>query len=238
MFETELRPDGVACISLGAGGDNLLTNLEIAALTDELERLGKDCGVKIIVLRGRGRTFCGGRDPSRDNRAGLSAYEVSSAVHGPILSAYAKLGAVRPLCVAVVQGRAEGFGAALAVACDVVLASEDATFALPEIKKDFPPTLAMSALAGSALPKPMLWCVLSARQFSACEAMDMGFLSEVLPAKEFERALDARLASLAERSSATLETLKRFSRLSPGLNDDARRGLATSMLSLAMTKDR
>lgn len=238
MFETELRPDGVAWITLGAGGDNLLSNPEISALTAEIERLGRNSQVKIIVLRGKGGTFCGGRDPSQDGRDGLSAYEVSRKVHGPILDAYAALETVRPLCISVVEGRASGFGAALAMACDVVLACEDCSFDLPEIEKDFPPTLAMSALARSSHPTPMLWCVLSARLFSARDALAMGLVSEVLPEQDFEKTLRVRLATLATRAPRTLDTLKRYARLLPGMDPDGRRRMATSMLSLAMTQGR
>jgi enoyl-CoA hydratase/carnithine racemase len=77
----------------------------------------------------------------------------------PILDVYDAISAAPQPVICVVQGAAYGFGCATAAACDITIAADVATFRLPEMTHDLPPTLAMSALMTKVPRKALAWMV-------------------------------------------------------------------------------
>jgi len=214
---------------------NRLTNPMIAELGRGLSTAASNREVALIVLKGAGSDFCLGRDPRGDAREGLSAYEARTKIHDVILNAYQALRTARVPTVAVVSGRAYGFGAALASACDVVIASEEASFALPEIELGFAPTLAMSALLGKIPDKSLAFIALDGQPFSSARALELGVVSVVLPKNEFEARAIEYIDRMARRPLPALETLKLFMREGKGLGPATLATFASSLLSLAHT---
>ena len=105
-------------------------------------------GHKAVVLRGAGSDFCLGREPKPIPGGRTdTAFNAHAAVMGPILAVYRAARRCPVPLIAIVQGRAHGFGCGLVGACDIALAADDAQFALPEMDKGIPPTLVMCALA-------------------------------------------------------------------------------------------
>jgi enoyl-CoA hydratase/carnithine racemase len=129
---------------------------------------------------------------------------------GAVLAVYEAIEVSPVPIVACVQGDAIGFGAALAGACDVTLASSAARFALPEIDHSIPATLAMSALVRRVPQKALAHLIYSAESVSAETAVAIGLASKVLPAAAFEAEAEAYLATLAARPRLVLETIKRY----------------------------
>ena len=214
---------------------NRLTNPMIAELTRDLSTAASNREVALIVLKSAGNDFCLGRDPREDAREGLSAYEARAKIHDVILNAYQALRTARVPTVAVVSGRAYGFGAALASACDVVIASEEASFALPEIELGFAPTLAMSSLLGKIPDKSLAFIALDGQPFSSARALDLGVVSVVLPKNEFDTRAIEYIDRMARRPLPALETLKLFMREGKGLGSATLATFASSLLSLAHT---
>jgi len=210
---------------------NRLTNPMIDRLTLAIRESGTAEGSRLIALRHQGDDFCLGRDPSADARPGLTPYEGRS--HKVITSAYEAMRAAPVPVVAVVRGRAAGFGAALISACDIVLAADSASFALPEIELGFPPTLAMTAFLGKVPQKALCHLVLDGRPVSAARALQMGLVSAIFPDQLFERSVADELNRLARRPKAALETIKLFMREAafPATHTE----LASALLALART---
>ena len=214
---------------------NRLTNPMVAELTRDLSAAASNREVALIVLKGAGNDFCLGRDPRGDAREGLSAYDARTKIHDVILNAYQALRTARVPTVAVVSGRAYGFGAALASACDMVIASEEASFALPEIELGFAPTLAMSSLLGKIPDKALAFMALDGQPLPAARALDLGMVSVVLPKHEFDGRAIEYIDRMAHRPRPALETLKLFMREGKGLGAAALAAFASSLLSLAHT---
>jgi enoyl-CoA hydratase len=200
---------GVATVTLNRPeARNALDAALIRALGEALRRLDADPGTRVVVLRGAGeRAFCAGADLKE-----LFA-------EAPILEAraqYAQLGGIleaipRMRCpvIAAVHGYALAGGCGLAAACDVVVASEDAVFGLPEIRLGLLPLMVLAPiLRAAAAPKRVLHLVLSGAELPAREALAIGLCTQVVVRAELEPTV-ARLAStLAGLSPAAVALAK------------------------------
>ncbi len=116
-----------------------------------LEELSTAEGLRIIQVRGEGQDFCAGRHAPptlRNAPAGAIARNLAK-----IIRVNALLARQPAVTVAVVRGRALGFGCGLAAQCDLTLAAEDARLAFPEIKGGLPPALGLSWLSPPVAPQ-------------------------------------------------------------------------------------
>src|SRR6202012_6076597 len=141
--------DGVLSVTINRPDSlNSLTLPVFEGLADAMEQAANDPRVKVVRLGGAGRGFCSG--------AGMSADDVAGAGPGDelILAANRVVRAITALprpVVAVVQGPAAGVGVSIALACDLVLASDKAFFMLAFTKIGLMPDGGASALIAAAI---------------------------------------------------------------------------------------
>jgi enoyl-CoA hydratase/carnithine racemase len=202
-----------------------------------------DRAVQAVILTGAGdKAFCAGADLKGvgDRGTTLQARESFGGL-ARILEAMARM---RTPVIAQVHGWALAGGCGLAAGCDIVIASEDARFGLPEIKVGLLPLMVMAPILRAVGRKRGLLMVLSGEPVSAREAFDMGLVSRVVPRADLERetgALAARLArfsptavALAKEAATTIQDMEYGKSLHylrelitlVGLSDDAREGIA------------
>ena len=153
-------------------------NAELSELFDEFEN-NPDLWVCIITGAGE-RAFSAGNDLKYQAGGGDRSAAPSSGFAG--LTSRWDLN--KPV-IAAVNGVAMGGGFEIALACDLIIASENATFALPE------PKVGLAALAGGVhrLPRQIglknaMGMMLTARHVSATEGKELGFVNEVVPQAE------------------------------------------------------
>ena len=96
----------------------------------------------------------------------------------------------------MVQGRALGFGCALAALCDITLASDAATFQVPEMAHNILPTMVMSSLIDRVPPKALTYLVYSTAVIGAMRALSVGLVSEIVPAADLEAQVQTLGAAL------------------------------------------
>ena len=189
---------------------NSLTAAMMETLCDVLEQAADDPAVKVVRLGGAGRGFCAG--------AGISAEDQSAAGHfgggiDPLLEAVNRavtmiVGLPKPV-VAVVQGPAAGVGVSLALACDIVLASETAFFLLAFTKIGLMPDGGASALVAASIGRTRaMRMALLAERLPAAEAFDYGLVSSVHPADELEPAVTAVIEKLGSGPAVALRKTK------------------------------
>ena len=107
---------------------------------------------------------------------------------------------------------AHGFGCAIAGACDISIAADNARFKLPEMEKNLPPTLAISALMPRTPRKALTWMVYSMEELDATTAVALGIVSTVVPAAQLDSALSKLLSTMTSRSPEALTAVKDFFR--------------------------
>ena len=157
-------------------------------LADELARLDDDPACRAIVLTGAGgRAFAAGADI----RELAEQTPVSLAAEGRF-GVWDRIGAVRKPMIAAVRGFALGGGCELAMACDIIVAAEDAEFGQPEIRLGVMPgaggTQRLTRALGKAKASEL---ILSGGSISAREAEARGLVAQVVPTeKTLEAALD------------------------------------------------
>lgn len=189
---------------------NSLTASMMETLCDVLEQAANDPAVKVVRLGGAGRGFCAG--------AGISAEDQAAAGHfgggiDPLLEAVNRavtmiVGLPKPV-VAVIQGPAAGVGVSLALACDIVLASETAFFLLAFTKIGLMPDGGASALVAASIGRTRaMKMALLAERLPAAEAFDCGLVSSVHPADELESAVAAVIEKLGSGPAVALRKTK------------------------------
>jgi methylglutaconyl-CoA hydratase len=165
---------------------NALDRETLALLMAALDRLDADASVRIVVLRGEGRHFCSGADVSADLAGGAKAVVRD---HATIDSACHRLNSSSKPTVAIVQGACIGGGLGLACSCDVVLATPDAFFAIPEVRLGFPPAALMPIFLAAFSPRFMRRYLLAGDRFSAEQAGIAGLVHGIHTAAQMDAAL-------------------------------------------------
>jgi 2-(1,2-epoxy-1,2-dihydrophenyl)acetyl-CoA isomerase len=179
---------------------------------------------RCIVLTGSGRAFCSGQDLlDAGPLESLDLERVLREEYEPLIAAIT--GCPVPV-IAAVNGAAAGAGANLALAADVVIAAESASFIqafsriglIPDAGGTYwlPRQIGMARAMGA---------MLFADRISARQAADWGMIWEAVPDPQFEAQWKARAAALAEGPTAALAALKAALRASPQNGLDAQLAL-------------
>lgn len=114
--------------------------------------------------------------------------------------------------VPVVQGRALGFGCALAALSDITLAADNATFQIPEMNRKILPTMVMWALSSRVPAKQMQYLVFTRVRISAERALALDIVNETVPAAFLDTRLAEVLAGLSVVPKAALLGVKEYAR--------------------------
>ncbi len=175
---------------------NSLTIPVITGLADAMERAATDPEVKVVRLGGAGRGFCSGAGISADDTAhsgGIPPDEIILEINRLVRN----IAALPHPVVAVVHGPAAGVGVSIALACDVVLASENAFFMLAFTKIGLMPDGGASALIAAAVGRiRAMQMALLPEKLAAADALAWGLVSAVYPADEFGAEVDKVVARL------------------------------------------
>jgi len=189
--------DGVLSVTIDRPDSlNSLTIPVITGLADAIECAATDPTVRVVRLGGAGRGFSSGAGISADDMAadgGVPPDEIILEINRLIRGIAAM---PRPV-VAVVQGPAAGVGVSIALACDVVLASEKAFFMLAFTKIGLMPDGGASALVAAAVGRiRAMRMALLPERLTATEALSWGLVSAVYPAHDFDAEVDTVITRL------------------------------------------
>lgn len=215
--------DGIAVVTLDRPAVmNALNTTMRAEITDAVGRAAQSA--RVIVLTGAGRAFCSGQDLG--DRASGSDFDLERTLaeeYEPMLRAIL---AARVPVIAAVNGAAAGAGANLALAADVVIAAESASFIQAFTRIGLIPdaggTFALPRCVGMARA---MGAALFAEKVTAQQAADWGMIWEAVPDDAFEARWKARAAALAAGPTAAFVRVKQALRASLGNDLDAQLAL-------------
>ena len=208
----ETVTDRVAMLTLNRPDRlNALSTPIIDGLLEALPRLAADPGIAVVVLTGAGRGFCAGGDVKSmaegSSQLGLddavqrlrSRMEVSRLLHE-----------IPKPTIAMVNGAAAGAGLAMALACDLRIASQSArfltAFAKVGFSGDFAGSYFLSRLVGTAKARELYF---TADPLDAGQALALGMVNRVVPDSELLQATMAFARRLAGGPSIALGLMKR-----------------------------
>jgi enoyl-CoA hydratase/carnithine racemase len=181
------REGGVVRCALNRPPLNLLDPVIIGALRECFVGLAGDASVRAAVITGRGRAFTGGMnvrvlhdlDVSRAKRLITGVHEAIRAVHE----------APFPV-IAEVNGACLGAGFELAMACDLRVAAETASFGLPEVRVGVPSVIEAALLPGLVGPGRAAEMLLTGAPVTAAQALAWGLVNRVAPAADLRAVTD------------------------------------------------
>ena len=204
---TELRydlADGIARLTIDRPEKrNALSWTVLADLRRRVAQIKTDPEARVLVLTGAGeKAFCAGADLT-GMAAGAGHLDLHDS-RGDLAGLFAELWDLGKPTIARVRGYALAGGMGLALACDLVVAADDAVFATPEIDVGLWPYMITVPLVRSMPPKVALELMMTGRRLSAVEALRIGFVNRVVSVDQLDAAVDELAATLAAKSPAVL----------------------------------
>ncbi len=179
--------DGVASITLDSPHNrNALSRQLVTELLDGLGKAGADNDVRVVLLRSADRVFCSGAD--------LSEAATGSMEEGALAMVEMQrriLACPKPVVVSL-AGPVRAGGTGIVAAADVVIASEDANFALTEVKLALTPAIISLTLLPRMTSRAAALTFLGGEKFTGAQAAAYGLVTEAVPADQ----LDARVAEV------------------------------------------
>ena len=201
--------DGIATVLLDRADKlNALSGEMYHELADIFRRLNEDDAVRVVLLTGAGRAFCAGGDVGSMGGYDVVSGRKRSKGHQQMILALHHL--EKPV-IAAVRGPAAGIGASMALACDLIVASDTAYLLMAFKNVGIPPDggaiYFLTQHLGLARAKEIVY---SARKLPAAEAKDMGLVSKVVPDGQLEAATLELAREIAGSATYALTLAKRM----------------------------
>ncbi|MFY8036068.1 MAG: enoyl-CoA hydratase/isomerase family protein [Cyclobacteriaceae bacterium] len=188
---------------------NALNDAITYELQDALKAAAKDDQVRVLVLTGEGKAFCSGQDLKDSAAQGKRSFMDSlTRRYNPIISAMRQL--PKPI-ICRLNGVAAGAGCSLALACDMIVASEDATlievFINIGLVPDSGSAYFLPRLVGMA--KAFELCSMGSR-VKAAEALALGLVNKVVPAEKLDEAVSEYTSYFSTAPTKAIGLIKKM----------------------------
>jgi enoyl-CoA hydratase/carnithine racemase len=216
--------DGVALLTLNR--PEVMNSFNFAllhALDEEIDRLDRDAAVRVIIITGAGaKAFAAGADLKE--RLTYSPEQVKEFIF-TIRNLFTRIEYLRKPVIAAVNGVALGGGTELAMACDIRIASTNASMGQTETRLAIIPgaggTQRLPRLVGKGLAKELIF---TGRRVGAEEALRIGLVNQVCPPDELLNEARKMAAMICETGPIAIEQAKYA--INYGMETDLHTGLA------------
>jgi len=209
----QVAEDGVAALTLSRPElHNAFDDELISGLTQALRALERNDSVRVVVLAAQGKSFSAGADLNwmkrmagysrrRNFQDALGLGELMRTLHG----------LAKPT-IARVQGAAYGGGVGLVAACDIAIATREATFALSEVRLGLVPAVISPYVIAAMGERMATRYFLTGERFDATQALSLGLVHDVCEAQELDDHVQAAVAQVLLGGPAALAAAKRLVR--------------------------
>ena len=210
-FQVERRAHGVVWLTLDCPEiHNAFDDRLIALLTRQLEVVGADEDVRVVVLTGAGRSFSAGADLNWMRRTATYGEAENLADARALARLMQTLNEVPKPTVARVNGAALGGGTGLVACCDIVIASDRATFGTTEVRLGLIPAVIGPYVLAAVGARHARRLMLTGERISAAEAARLGLVHEVVAAEQLDAAVERVVAEVLKGGPAALTAAKRL----------------------------
>ncbi len=207
--EITVQQDGpILRITLNRGAEgNGMTDAMVVELTGIISDAPKTS--RLVLFRGAGHEFCIGRAGVKPPAADAQALD-RRREFDIVFSCYGAFRRSPIPVVGVVQGKALGLGCALAALCDITIASDNATFQVPEMGHHIMPGMVLSALIDRVPRKAITYLVQTQATVGAERALSFGIVSEVVPRAELDAKVAEACAAILKAPPIATEGVKEY----------------------------
>ena len=201
-----------------------------------LDQAGTDAAVRVICVTGAGKkAFCSGADLGGAMSADGSGRNQAFQKYADLLKRLA--GFPKPT-VARVNGYCLAGGTGFMLACDIVLATDDAKFGTPEVNVGLFPMMIGALIFRNVLRKKAMEMVLLGEKLTAARAQEMGLITRAVPADVFDETVNGVLRNLAAKSPIGMKIGKQAFYAMQDMNfEDALDYLSGKLGEVAATED-
>ena len=207
------RQGAVCSITLNKPPLNIIDLAMIQEIHAALQQAEKDAGIHVVVFKGGGE---------KGFSAGVSVQDHTPDRVGEMIPAFDDifrlLAKTDKVTIAAVQGFCLGGGLELAIACDLVVASEKAQFGQPEIKLGQLAPIGLILLPHLIGYRKAAELLLTGASIGAAEAQSLGLVNRVVAPVQFSQAVDTLLKEITVQSGAILKLTKSALRRTSTLN--------------------
>jgi methylglutaconyl-CoA hydratase len=175
---------------------NAFDEAMIAELDTVFTQLADDASVRVIVLAGDGKHFSAGADLQWMQRASTATREWNLADARRFAGMLARIENCPKPTVARVQGVALGGGVGLVCACDIAIATENASFSVSEAKFGILPAVIGPYVVNAVGKRQARRLALATTRITAAEALAIGLVQQVVAADALDAAIDATVTEL------------------------------------------
>lgn len=173
---------------------NAFSSALVEELGDAIERIADDASIRVLIVAGRGKSFCAGGDLAEMKAAGQATEAENQADAQRFAVMLRNLAHLDKPTVARVHGAAIGGGLGLAAACDICIASEAASFATSEVRFGVLPAIISPYVIRAIGERQAGRYFLTAERLSARRASELGLAHDCVAAD----ALDTKVAEIVE----------------------------------------
>jgi methylglutaconyl-CoA hydratase len=198
MTFIEIEPSGsVAHVWLNRPQKhNALSAEVVVELTAAFEALGRDSAVRVVVLGGRGPSFCVGADLAGMRALAEAPYEQRVADSELLARSFAAVAECPKPVIGRIHGHVLGGGLGLACACDLAVAAEETRFGFAEVRVGILPAVISPYVLRRIGDRHTRELMLTGERFGADVAQSIGLVQHVVPAAEVDAKVRERAGEL------------------------------------------
>lgn len=208
---TQIDRDGNATVMLNRPEvHNAFDPEMVDALTGVLRKLEADPKVRVVVLMGAGKSFCSGADIEHMKKSAGFTNEQNYKAAQESARMFYTLYKLRKPTVACIHGAVRGGGVGLVSACDIAIASRDATFRLSEVKIGIIPAMISPYVIGAMGRRMAHRYMISGEEFDAAEAYRIGLVHDIVEKEELLATTGRMLLHLRSSGPDAMTAIKRL----------------------------
>lgn len=182
----------------------------VAALTATLKQLEANPKVRALVMLGAGRNFCAGADIEHMKKSAAYSQERNFKAAQQSARMLYTLYKLKKPTIACVRGAVRGGGVGLVAACDIAIASREATFRLSEVKLGIIPAMISPYVIAAIGERYAHRYMLSGEEFDVAEAFRIGLLHDIAEEENLNATVGRMLAHLYSSGPHALVAIKQL----------------------------
>jgi methylglutaconyl-CoA hydratase len=175
---------------------NAFNEVMISELIELFEEINDRDDIRVVVMRGRGKSFCAGADLNWMRDVAKYSYEENYKESLNLSLCFYNIYTCTKPTIAIVHGAAIGGANGLLAACDMVYADEDTTFSLSEVKIGIVPACISPYVTKRVGEYGSKELMLTGKRFKGAEAAHHRLVNKSLPANEIDKELEELIALL------------------------------------------
>ena len=224
--------DGIKRITINRPERRNSVDVETVQLLLAAIRESSQDGTRVVILTGAGESFCAGADLAATSERDIANFDVTKSLRENVNPTIFAMRALPVPIIARVHGHAVGVGSNYALACDMIIASEQALFGQVFVRVGLMPdgggTFFLPRLVGYHKAFELM---ATGDIIAAQEALQLGIVNRVVPFADLDATVDKLASRLAQAPRIAIEKIK------AGLNNSAKSDLVSALDFEAVNQD-